>query len=128
MRVVAEFTTGPADTPVRACQCSFCRAHGARTTSDPAGVLKFWAQDWAQVIHYRFGTEAADLLICAKCGVFVGAVANAVQGSLGVVNVNALTAQAQFTTSPKAFSPDAEARDERQARWAKTWMPAVVHH
>lgn len=26
---------------VRACQCSFCRAHAARTTSDPAGSVQF---------------------------------------------------------------------------------------
>ena len=31
----------PEDWSVRACQCSFCRGHGAQMTSDPAGSLEF---------------------------------------------------------------------------------------
>src|SRR5688572_18730319 len=27
--------------PLRACQCSFCRHHGALSTSDPGGTLRF---------------------------------------------------------------------------------------
>ncbi len=29
----------PGEAPVRACDCSFCRAHGARTVTDPSGSV-----------------------------------------------------------------------------------------
>ena len=32
---------GPDELPVRACQCGFCRAHGARTAADPEGRVRF---------------------------------------------------------------------------------------
>lgn len=32
-----ESAIAPENLPLRACQCSFCRAHGALTVSDPAG-------------------------------------------------------------------------------------------
>ena len=31
---------------VRACQCSFCRRHGAKTVSDPNGRLTLTARRW----------------------------------------------------------------------------------
>ena len=127
IRMVVELATTPRETAVRACQCSFCRAHGVRTASDPAGTLKLWAQDWTETVRYRFGTNSADLLICRKCGVFVAAIADMSEGVLGVVNVNALSDQAQFTAQPETFDPNDEPREHRQDRWAKTWMRAIVH-
>jgi len=47
-----------ADWSVRACQCAFCRAHGALTTSDPGGTLAFTARDQERVHRYKFGSGA----------------------------------------------------------------------
>ena len=33
----------PDQWPLRACQCRFCRGHGAQTTSDPDGSVAFQA-------------------------------------------------------------------------------------
>ena len=45
----------PAAWSVRACQCSFCRAHGALTTSDPAGSLEFRDDDPMQLFRVERG-------------------------------------------------------------------------
>ena len=52
----------PAAWPVRACQCSFCRSHGALSTSDPAGALEFRSTDPTRVQRYRFGGRTADFM------------------------------------------------------------------
>ena len=54
---------------LRACGCSFCRAHNTCTTSDPNGSVDICAADWSLVRFYRFGTGTADFLICGTCGV-----------------------------------------------------------
>src|SRR5579859_2220723 len=38
--VVLETERDPRALPLRACQCSFCRRHGAVTTADPGGLLR----------------------------------------------------------------------------------------
>ena len=57
----------------RACQCGFCRRHGARTVSDPAGAASLSLGEKA--MRYRFGTGTTDFLICGRCGVYVAALA-----------------------------------------------------
>ena len=131
MRIVVEFGTAPSQTPLRACQCSFCRTHGVRSASDPGGSFKVWAQDWAEVTRYRFGTRTAEVLLCRKCGVFIGAVTETPSGLLGVVNVNALADQSLFTMQAEAMDFSAEEQEghlpDRQARRATRWMPAILH-
>ena len=61
----------PEDWSVRACQCSFCRAHDALSTSDPDGELEFTAKDGSLLQRYRFGLGTADFLaldFCAQRG------------------------------------------------------------
>lgn len=59
-------TLAPSALPARACQCSFCRCHGALSTSDPAGRLRFEVDDAALLLRYRFATRSADFLICRR--------------------------------------------------------------
>src|SRR2546422_3634073 len=44
--------------------CSFCRKHGARTTSDPSGRVVITVRHPGQLLRYRFGLETADFLVC----------------------------------------------------------------
>jgi hypothetical protein len=131
IRIVVEFTTVPAQTPLRACQCSFCRAHSVRSASDPAGSLKVWARDWSEVVRYRFGTRTADMLLCRGCGVYIGAITETSNGLLGIVNINALADQSAFTMAPELADFSAEEESgrlvDRQARRVSKWMPAIVH-
>jgi hypothetical protein len=127
IRIVVELATTPQETPLRACNCSFCRAHGVRTVSDPNGAFKIWAQDWSEVIRYRFGTRTADFLLCQRCGVYVGAVSETPAGLRGVANVNTLTDHMLFPLLPTAMDYGDELQEARVARRAANWMPAVMH-
>jgi hypothetical protein len=73
LRLTLLLSTPPEAVRLRACQCSFCRAHATRTTSDSNGAVEVWAEDWSLVKPYRFGTGTAEFLICRRCGVYIGA-------------------------------------------------------
>ena len=106
----------------RACQCSFCRAHGALTASDADGALRFDAEAGA-LIRYRFGLKTADFLVCARCGVYVGAVYDEGDDMWGIVNVNALHDRGSFTAPIAAISYDNETTSSRGERRKKRWTP-----
>jgi hypothetical protein len=117
----------PADKcELRACQCSFCRRHGARTAADPDGVLAIEVRDRAKLNRYRFGLETADYLVCAVCGVYVAAVADTPVGRRATVNVNCLDDRAAFTRGPVAVSYEGETREGRLTRRAEKWTPVVA--
>jgi hypothetical protein len=116
----------PAETPVRACGCNFCRAHGARTVSDPAGLLELYFRDPSRVQRYRFGLETADFLLCRECGVYVAAVAATERGLAGTVNVNALADRDSFDEQPPVVSYDGESAQERRVRRSARWTPTVI--
>jgi hypothetical protein len=113
----------PAQWSVRACSCGFCRAHGARTSSDPAGRLMFRVEDAGLLRRYRFGMRSADFLLCGRCGVYLGAQIEIDARAYGIVNTAALTpAPAQL---PAALPVDygAESSSERARRRAQRWTP-----
>ena len=112
---------------MRACSCSFCRAHNTRTVADPTGLFEAWADDWSLVEAYRFGSRTADYLVCRRCGVYVAAVCETAAGLRAVVNVNSLDDRAFFILVPSSPDYEGEATDARLARRAVNWMPAVLH-
>jgi hypothetical protein len=117
----------PADTRLRACGCSFCRAHATRTTSDPHGMVEIWANDWSLVELYRFGTGTAEFLICRRCGVYIGAIGESASGTRAVINTNCLDDRAAFVQAPAPTDHDGETTDDRLARRAANWTPATLH-
>ncbi len=127
IRTRLRLTWPAADNALRACACSFCRAHATRTVSDPEGLFEVWADDWSLVEPYRFGSRTADYLICRHCGVYVGAVCETAAGLRAVVNTNALRDRAEFTAVPAAPDYDGETTAARLARRARNWTPAVMH-
>jgi hypothetical protein len=126
MQVRLHLSKSPSDNPLRACSCSFCRAHQTRTVADSAGLFEVAANDWQMVEPYRFGSGTADYLVCRRCGVYVGAIFETTAGLRAVVNVNCLADRALFTQVPSAPDYDGETNDARLARRAINWMPAVV--
>lgn len=56
--------------PIRSCDCSFCVRQGATYTSHPQGKLQVQIKDADAIQWYRFGSETAEVLFCAICGVF----------------------------------------------------------
>jgi hypothetical protein len=123
LRVRVRLTKPPAEMPVRSCACSFCRAHGTRTVSDPAGLAELWA-DWSLVQKYRFSSRTADYLLCRRCGVYIGAVCEAPAGCRAVINTLCLDDRAAFIRQATHPDYDQETVEMRLARRAQNWMPA----
>jgi hypothetical protein len=117
----------PQEIQLRACGCSFCRAHATRTTSDPLGAAEIWAQDWDLVEPYRFGSCSADFLVCRRCGVYIGAVCITEVGIRAVINTNSLKDRALFSGPVVPVDHDGEATDDRMARRTTKWTPTIVH-
>jgi hypothetical protein len=127
LRVRVRLTKPPAESAVRSCACSFCRAHATRTVSDPAGQADIRASDWSLVATYRFGSRTADYLLCRRCGVYIGAVCETAAGVRSVINTQCLENRAAFTRDPIRPDYDAETTETRLARRAANWMPAILH-
>jgi hypothetical protein len=127
LRVQVSLTKPPAEMPIRSCACSFCRAHGTRTVSDPAGQADVWASDWSLVERYRFGSRTADYLLCRRCGIYVGAVCDTPAGRRAVINTRCLDDRAAFVREAVHPDYDGEAVEARLARRAANWTPTVMH-
>lgn len=116
LRVKLRLSKEPEQMAIRACTCSFCRAHAPRFISDPAGSFEISAADWTTVQYYRFGTRTCDFLLCGRCGVFIAAVTDADAPSpRAVVNVNCLAERARFSDVPVLHNFDGETAGARQA-------------
>jgi hypothetical protein len=106
---------------IRACQCSFCRAHSALSTSDAGGTLTFL--EGAALRRYRFGQRTADFLLCSNCGVYIGAAITTSRGRFGIINSRALTPMPAGIPAPSPVNYEGEAVEERVARREARWTP-----
>src|SRR5690242_281873 len=70
----------------RACDCDFCRKHGASYVSDPDGSLTVRVQEEGRLVRYRQGSGTAVCLVCANCGVVVGVVYDEAGKTFGAIN------------------------------------------
>ena len=126
LHLTFETPTEPETLPLRACGCSFCRKHGVRTTSDPAGIVSFKIDDPERLQRYRFGTKTTDTLICRNCGIYLAAVTE-IDGALyAVVNVNTLDDRSAFERPPEAMDYEGESAQQRMARRKAKWTPAAL--
>ncbi len=106
----------------RACQCSFCRKHQARTVTDPQGQALLEAPRDA---GYRFASRAADYLVCGQCGVYIGAIAR-IEGKLyATLNLNAFDQpHPELAGTPVSYDDDTPETKSRRRR--ERWTPATV--
>src|SRR5207244_4509780 len=109
---------------VRACQCSFCRKHGARTAVDPQGQVRIRVEDEGLLGRYRWNLRTAEFLVCARCGCYVGAVTSP-DRALATVNLNVLDEAARFSQPPQPVSYDGEPSEQRRRRREAGWTPAL---
>lgn len=114
-----------AELGLRACQCTFCRSHGARTTSDPNGTFALSVRDNRALQRYRFGLGTADFLICRECGAFIGALME--EGGKPYITVNANTFQPPPPYDIPGVPHDFGGEDVsgRTARRAAKWTPVT---
>ena len=111
----------PAEWPIRACQCRFCRCHYALSTSTPDAVIRFRAASPTQLTRYRFGLRTADFLLCRQCGVYIGAVIETPRGRFGIINTHSLDPQPEDLAAATAISYDGEQTDGRVQRREQRW-------
>ena len=112
--------------PARRCGCSFCVKHGGVWTSNPRASLRARVTEPGMVARYAFGTETAQFLVCARCGV-APLVTSQIEGTTyAVVNVNSFdnVERARIHAQPASFEgEDVASRLERRRR---NWIADVV--
>jgi hypothetical protein len=125
--VAFSYTTSiaPSQWTVRSCQCSFCRAHGVRATSDPAGSVRFQVADPDSLVRYEFGLRTAQFLICGRCGVYVAAMTSTPRGRFATLNINSLDPAPEDVPAAQPVTYDGEAPAQRIARREQRWTPVM---
>lgn len=119
-----EFATllTPSSLPVRSCQCSFCRGHGAATARDPGGSVRISAGNPDAVTLYRFGTNSTDFVLCGNCGMYLGAVISHGGKQYATLNMR-LTALDISRAEPVVY--DSESVEDRVARRIALFTPVI---
>ena len=106
----------------RACDCSFCRLHGARTWSDPQGQARVIVRDAEQLQTYSFGSKSTEFMICRTCGAYAGAAVTEGGETWCTLNLR-LTGH---RLDQQAVSYGKESRTERMARRRLLWTPTQI--
>jgi len=109
----------------RACDCDFCRKHGAAYVSDPQAALTLRVLDEQLAGTYRQGSGQAEMLFCRQCGVLVGALLRAAGQLYGVVNTRVFDGGTRFGTE-QAVSPQTLSADQKVRRWQEIWCSNVI--
>ena len=107
---------------VRACQCGFCRRHGAMNTSDSEGAATIDA-DPQDILRYRFGLRTADFLVCGRCGIYIAAVIGEAANARCTLNVAGLDIEEFRGLEEASVDYSAETREDRIARRFRKWTP-----
>lgn len=115
----------PADWPVRACQCAFCRAHEAATTTDPLGRIAFVHRYESRLQRYRFALQPTDFLICRNCGVYIGAVMEDGGRQFATLNTRAIRTLDGLLPTARPAEYGKESAEERRWRRIGLWTPVV---
>ena len=123
-RVAFEMTLSkPAsDYTPRACDCDFCRKHGAAWLSDASGSLRVRLR--GDPLVYRQGSAQAEFIACAHCAVLVFVRHEHAGRVHAAVNVRALDGPVAFAAEQPA-SPQALAPDQKRERWTQVWFADV---
>jgi hypothetical protein len=115
-----------AEIPARSCGCTFCMKHGGVWTSNPRASLRVRLSDAGAVARYAFGTETADFMVCARCGVAPLVTSRIGEQVYAVVNVNAFDDfdRTRLRATPASFEgEDVQSRLERRRRH---WIAEVT--
>ena len=88
--------------------------------------MDFYASEDGAVLHYRFGIGTADFVVCAKCGVYLGAVMNSPAGVFATVNLNSMTTAVQGLPESTPVFYDSEEKHDRIERRQAGWTPVTT--
>lgn len=127
IRFTYSSAVAPEDAEIRECQCDFCRRHGARNISDPAGSAEILVARADALIRYRFAAATADFLLCGACGCYVAAYLPGTRGTgYSTINVNCLDDREPFARDARPVVYDAEDTAARVSRRRQRWTPTVL--
>lgn len=110
----------PSRWPLRECQCGFCRKHAMLSTSDPDGEVVVRSRTPGALNRYRFATGVTDFLVCARCGVYIGATVT--NDRWMVVNGRVMDCAPELvgrSAEPRVY--DSESADERVEHRQRMW-------
>lgn len=125
IRFELELTHEPGSYGPRACDCDFCTRHAAAYVSDPWGSLSIRIGDERNINRYRQGSEQAEFLICAHCGVLTAVLYKSGEGHLlGAVNAKAVEGGKPFDAE-QPVSPRRLSAEEKVKRWQEVWFHSV---
>jgi hypothetical protein len=123
VHVTLELSRAPEAVELRACQCAFCRRHGARTLTDRDGRAVIAVRGGNELRRYRFGARTADYLICGSCGVYVAAV---VDDRFATINAAGLAIPAFAAREAVPADYSGESAADRLSRRRARWMPVAI--
>ena len=124
LSVRGEFSRPANEYTPRACDCEFCRKHGATYVSDPEGALAIHCRSSADTLRYRQGSGTAEFLLCRRCGVLAGVLWSDEGKSYAALNARILDNPATLGAAQPA-SPRQLPLDERKDRWRRLWFADV---
>ena len=117
--------TRPAhDYAPRACDCDFCRKHGAAWLTDPAGSLYLQHSGGDSAAYYRQGSDQAEFIVCAHCGVLVMATYRSEARLFAALNVRAIDGAPAFAPEQVA-QPRLLSAQDKPLRWQQLWFADV---
>ncbi len=114
----------PSEYHPRACDCDFCKKHGAAYLSDPGGSVRIHIKDEHSSGKYRQGNELAEFLYCRNCAVLIAALYENNGRLYAAVNANAIKERADFAEQ-RAVSPKTLSGAEKMQRWQDVWFADV---
>ncbi len=120
--VTASLSRATTEYRPRACDCDFCRKHGAAYLSDPGGSLRIAIGDPHATAMYRQGSGTAEFLVCTTCGVLVAVLYRA-DRIYGALNANAIAAE---LGAAQPVSPKQLATVDKVTRWRAVWFSDVA--
>jgi len=76
-------------------------------------------------LRYRFGTQTTDYLICGRCGVYVGAIAEVDGRLLATLNLNVFD-EPHLDLAAEPVSYEGETAEQKAERRRRKWTPARI--
>ncbi len=125
IRFMLDWPGAATEIKIRQCGCTFCRKRNGSWTSHPDARLKAEIEDASRVTRYRFGTETADFVVCARCGIVPFVVSRIDGTDYAVVNVHAFDDVDTDMLSVMATDFDGEDTASRLDRRRKNWISSV---
>jgi len=85
--------------------------------------MNFAVLDGGAVIRYRFATKSAEFLICARCGIYVGAQMKEGDRFYAIANLRTSEGNDEFARRAAPMDYSGENSSARRTRRASRWTP-----